>query len=141
MSEANAKKDELTATSDKLSTKIAQLKAASAKLKEESATLQNELAQMAQAKAEADKLRAEENAAYKTNSAELKQGIDGVQKALKVLKDYYAQDAAHGSAGGAGSGIISLLEVAQSDFEKDLSEMTAIEDAAAREYEQQTKEE
>merc|ERR1711865_381320 len=116
------------------STKIAQEKAASAKLKEESATLQNELAGMASAKAEADKLRSEENAAFKTNSAEMKQGIDGVQKALKVLKDYYAKDAAHGSAGGAGSGIIGLLEVCESDFTKGLTEMTAEEDSAAADY-------
>jgi len=134
MSETTAKKDELTAQSDKLSTKVAQNKAASAKLKEESATLQNELAQMASAKAEADKLRSEENAAFKTNSAEMKQGIDGVQKALKVLKDYYAQDAAHGSAGGAGSGIIGLLEVCESDFTKGLTEMTAEEESAAADY-------
>jgi len=133
-SETTAKKDELTAESDKLSTKVAQNKAASAKLKEESATLQNELAQMASAKAEADKLRSEENAAFKTNSAEMKQGIDGVQKALKVLKDYYAQDAAHGSAGGAGSGIIGLLEVCESDFTKGLTEMTAEEESAAADY-------
>merc|ERR1719449_421674 len=57
MSEATAKKDDLTAESDKLSTKIAQDKAASAKLKEQVATLQGELASMAKAKAEADKLR------------------------------------------------------------------------------------
>merc|ERR1719401_1214556 len=44
MSEATAKKDELSAESDKLSTKIAQEKAASAKLKEAVATLQKELA-------------------------------------------------------------------------------------------------
>jgi len=134
MSETNAKKDELTATSDKLSTKIAQLKADSAKLKEESATLQNELAQMASAKAEADKLRSEENAAYKTNSAEMKQGIDGVQKALKVLKEYYAADAAHGAAAGAGSSIIGLLEVCESDFTKGLTEMTAEEESAAADH-------
>merc|ERR1719333_1271445 len=53
LSEANAKKDELTATSDKLSTKIAQKKAASTKLKEEVATLQQELASMAKSKGEA----------------------------------------------------------------------------------------
>ena len=109
MAATNAKKDELTALSDKLSTKIAQDKAGSAKLKEESATLQKELAAMASAKAEADQLRSAENAAFKTNSAEMKQGIEGVTMAIKVLKDYYAKDAAHGSAGGAGSGIISLL--------------------------------
>merc|ERR1740127_195680 len=72
MSEATAKKDDLTAQSDKLSTKIAQNKAASTKLKEEVATLQQELASMAKAKAEADKLRSEEHAAYENNSAEMK---------------------------------------------------------------------
>merc|ERR1740127_241142 len=69
MSEATAKKEDLTAQSDKLSTKIAQNKAASAKLKEAVATLQQELASMAKAKAEADKLRAEEKAAFEKNSA------------------------------------------------------------------------
>merc|ERR1719310_1998410 len=135
ISEATAKKDDLTAESDKLSTKIAQDKAASAKLKEEVATLQNELASMAKAKAEADKLRAEENAAFKKNSAELEMGINGVKKALSVLKEYYAKDSAHGSAEGAGSGIIGLLEVCESDFTKGLTEMTATEETAAADYE------
>merc|ERR1719218_308945 len=136
MSETTAKKDELQAESDKLSTKIAQNKAASAKLKEEVATLQNELAGMAKAKAEADKLRSEEKAAFEKNSAEMQQGIDGVKMALKVLKEYYAKaaDASHGAAEGAGSGIISLLEVCESDFTKGLTEMTAEEDSAAADY-------
>merc|ERR1719389_1290181 len=98
MGEANAKKDDLTAESEKLSTKIAQDKAASTKLKEEVATLQKELAEMAKAKAEADKLRAEEKATYEKNSAEMKMGIEGVKKALSVLKEYYAKDSSHGSA-------------------------------------------
>merc|ERR1719482_2633524 len=102
MSAANAKKDDLTAESDKLNTKIAQDKASSSKLKREVATLQNELASMATAKAEADGMREEENAAYKKNSAEMELGIEGVKKALKVLRDYYAQDASHGAAEGAG---------------------------------------
>jgi len=140
MSETTAKKDDLTAESDKLSTKIAQDKASSAKLKGEVATLQNELAGMAKAKAEADKLRADENASYKTNSAEMSQGITGVQTALKVLKEYYAQDASHGSSGGAGSGIIGLLEVCESDFTKGLTEMTAAEETAAAGYEAYVKE-
>merc|ERR1719316_1739 len=122
MSEATAKKEDLIAQSDKLSTKIAQNKAASTKLKEAVATLQEELASMAKAKAEADKLRAEENASYKKNSAEMKMGIEGVKKALSVLKEYYAKDSAHGAAEGAGSGIIGLLEVCESDFTKGLTE-------------------
>merc|ERR1719420_1187945 len=141
MSEATAKKEDLTAESDKLSTKIAQDKASSANLKQEVATLQNELASMAKAKAEADNLRAEEKAAFDKNSAEMKQGIKGVQMALKVLKDYYAKaDKGHSSADGAGSGIIGLLEVCESDFTKGLTEMTAAEDTAAAEYEAYSKE-
>merc|ERR1719243_449757 len=140
MSETTAKKDELTAESDKLSTKIAQDKAASAKLKEEVATLQKELADMAKAKAEADQLRADEKATFEKNSAEMKMGIEGVKKALGVLKEYYAKDDSHGAAEGAGSGIIGLLEVAESDFTKGLTEMTAAEETAASDYEAYSKE-
>jgi len=137
---ATAKKDDLTAESDKLSTKIAQDKSASAKLKGEVATLQSELAAMASAKAEADKLRATEKAAYDKNSAEMEMGITGVKKALQVLKDYYAQnDKSHSSADGAGSGIIGLLEVCESDFTKGLTEMTAEEQTAAAEYKSYSK--
>merc|ERR1719373_1190375 len=134
-SEATAKKDELTAESDKLSTKIAQDKASSAKLKEQIAELQKELADMAAAKAEADKLRSEEKTAFQKNSAEMKQGIEGVKMALKVLKEYYAKgDKSHEAAQGAGAGIIGLLEVCESDFTKGLTEMTAEEDSAAADY-------
>merc|ERR1719359_335351 len=92
LGENNAKRDDLTAESNKLSTKIAQDKAASAKLKEEVATLQSELAAMAKARAEADTLRAEEKAAYEKNSAEMAEGIEGVKKALEVLREYYSKD-------------------------------------------------
>merc|ERR1711865_1178410 len=141
MSEATAKKDDLTTENDKLSTKIAQDKSSSAKLKGEVATLQSELATMAKAKAAADKLRSESKTSYEKNSAEMSQGIKGVQMALKVLKDYYASgDKKHASADGAGSGIIGLLEVCESDFSKGLAEMTAEEETAAADYEAYVKE-
>merc|ERR1719487_611010 len=141
LSEANAKKADLTAESDKLSTSIAQKKSASAKLKEEVATLQNELASMAKARAEADKLRQTEKATYEKNSAEMELGIEGVKKALQVLKEYYAKDGKdHGAAEGAGAGIIGLLEVVESDFTKGLTEMTAQEESAQADYEQYSKE-
>jgi len=139
MSETQAKHDDLTTKSGELSTKIDQDKASSKKLKEEVATLQNELAKMAKAKAEAEKLRTEEKAAYDKNSAEMKQGIKGVQLALKVLKEYYAKGD-KGSSEGAGSGIIGLLEVCESDFSKGLAEMTAEEETAVAEYEAYLKE-
>merc|ERR1711939_672590 len=64
----------------------------------------------------------------------MEQGIKGVKMALKVLKEYYAKGDAT-AAEGAGSGIIGLLEVCESDFTKGLTEMTAEEESAAADYE------
>merc|ERR1719486_1678383 len=117
------------------------MSAKSAKLKEEVAELQKELADLAKSQAEMDKLRSEEKAAFDTNSAEMKQGIEGVKMALKVLKDYYAkEDKSHEAADGAASGIIGLLEVCESDFTKGLTEMTAAEETSAANYEAYVKE-
>merc|ERR1719191_2440532 len=69
----------------------------------------------------------------------MKAGIKGVQKALSVLKDYYAKsDKSHAAAGSSSGGIISMLEVVESDFTKDLSEMEAAESSASTEYEKVT---
>merc|ERR1719281_1130161 len=85
-------------------------------------------------------LRTEEKTAFEANSAEMKKGIEGVKLALKVLNEYYAKaDKDHGAAEGAGSGIIGMLEVVESDFTKGLAEMTAAEQSAAAEYDQLTK--
>merc|ERR1719297_17575 len=68
-------------------------------------------------------------------------GIEGVKMALKVLTEYYGSgNKAHAYAEGAGSGIIGLLEVVESDFTKGLAEMTATEENAQAEYEKETKE-
>merc|ERR1719161_1634170 len=112
----------------------------SAKLKEQVATLQRELAEMSSSQAEMDKIRSEEKAVYEKNSAEMERGIEGVKKALGVLKEYYAKDGkSHGAADGAGSSIIGLLEVCESDFTKGLNEMQATEQTAAAEHESYTK--
>jgi len=139
-SETTAKKEDNEAEIEKLTTKIDQMTADSAKLKEEVMALQGELANAARSSAEANKLRTEEKAIFEENKAVLDKGINGLKMALKVLKDYYSKDAAHGSSGGASSGIIGLLEVALSDMEKDLAEITQIEDTAAAEFEKMTKE-
>jgi len=139
-SETTAKRDEKKALVDKLSTKISSMTAKSAKLKEEVATLQKELAELASSQAEMDKIRSEEKAVFTKNSAEMKAGIEGVKKALNVLKDYYAKDGkSHDAAQGAGSGIIGLLEVCESDFTKGLNEMEVAEGTAAADYERVTK--
>merc|ERR1712127_513119 len=140
LAETRAKKEDKTAEIEKLTTKIDQMSARSAKLKEEVAALQKALADLMSSQAEMDKLRDEEKTAYTKNRAELEQGLDGVKLALKVLSDYYDSDASHNAAEGAGSSIIGLLEVAESDLEKELAEVIATEEMAAADYEKETKE-
>merc|ERR1719236_9213 len=68
-------------------------------------------------------------------------GIQGIQQALKVLREYYAQDGkSHVAAEGAGAGIIGLLEVCESDFTKSLAEFVANMANQKAGYESTTKE-
>merc|ERR1719464_1264841 len=140
LSESTAKKDDKTAEISKLSTKIDQMTARSAQLKEEVAGLESALAALAKAGAEMDQMRQQENKDYLKNKADMQQGLEGVKIALKVLREYYAQDKAHAAAEGAGANIIGLLEVVESDFSKGLAEMTAVEESAQAAYESETKE-
>merc|ERR1719265_1007739 len=141
MGETKAKKEELNKEIEGLTTKIDKMTADSAKLKEEVAVLSKELAELAKLQQEMDKIRSEEKAAYDTNKAEMEQGLEGVKLALKVLREYYAQEGGgHEKAAGAGGSIIAMLEVIESDFPKGLAELIATEEAAAAEYEKITKE-
>merc|ERR1719379_23670 len=84
-----------------------------------------------------DSIRAEEKALFDKNSAEMKEGLQGVKLALKILREFYGKGE---GAQGAGSNIIGLIEVIESDFEKLLSEMTADEESAAAQYDKTSKE-
>merc|ERR1719263_1245187 len=159
MAKTEAKKSELEGEISKLTSKIDLAAAKSAGLKEEVKTLQAELATLAKEQAEMDSIRAEEKAAYDTAKAELELGIQGVQKALGVLKDYYQgaafvqsgssfdafmqQPAApkkHTKASGAGGSIIDILEVCESDFSKNLAAEETEEADAIDVYEKTTQE-
>merc|ERR1719191_2404732 len=105
------------------------------KLKEEVAILSKELADLAKSQAEMDKVREEEHDEFVANKAEMEQGLEGIKLALKVLREYYGKaDKGHDAASGSASGIIGLLEVAESDFEKGLADMISEEETAAEEY-------
>lgn len=138
LGESAEKKAEKTATIDKLSTQIDSMSSKSAQLKEQAAKLQKELAGLARSQGEMDQIRAEEKATFKANKAEMEEGITGIKTALKVLRDYYAKDAAHSSADGAGGGIVGMLEVVESDFTKGLSEMTVTEQTSQSEYDKES---
>jgi len=109
-------------------------------LKEEVATLQKELADLAKSQADATRIRGEEKAAFDKNHPEMEQGLKGIKIALKILNDYYAKAADHASSGGAGGGIVGMLEVIESDFTKTITEMVAAEQMAADTFEQDAKE-
>lgn len=139
LSESRAKQTEKTALIDKLSTKIDQMTSRSAQLKEEVAALEKSLAAIAKAQAEADLLRQEEHAAFTANKAEMEQGIEGVETAIKIIREYYSKEGkAHTAADGASGGIVGILQVCLSDFTKGLAEMMTAEDTAATQYAQTT---
>lgn len=126
---------------DKLNTQIDVMVAQSKTLKGETARLEKELGALARNQAEMGKLRQEEKSVYAKNKPELEQGLSGVKNALKVLRDYYAQDSTNsGSADGTAGGIIGMLEVVESDFSKGLAEMQSTEESAAAEYQEATQE-
>jgi chromosome segregation ATPase len=152
MAKTEAKKSDLDDTIAKLTAKIDQAAARSASLKEEVAELQTELAALAKEQAQMDKIRQEEHADYVTAKADLELGLGGVRKALSVLRDYYAADAAmlqqpepprpaaFSKAEGAASSIIGILEVVESDFATNLAKEESEEAEAASAYEKTTQE-
>jgi chromosome segregation ATPase len=158
MSKTEAKKGELSYDTEKLSTKIDQAEATSAGLKEDVKELQAELASLAKLQADMDKNRAGSHADYTKAKEDLETGLSGVRSALGLLRDYYGSSAAsaaamlqaadageqptvpeaHVKATGAGSSIIGILEVVESDFAKNLAIEEKEEGDAESEYEATT---
>jgi len=139
LKEANAKKLEKTTEIDMLSTRIDQQSAKSARLKEEVSVLQNELSKLAKAQADMDKLRIQQKETYTATRAEQMKGLEGVKLAMKLLREYYASDAAHNAASGAGGGIIGLLETIESDMTKTIASLESEEESAAADYDTMTR--
>merc|ERR1719213_1383773 len=149
MAKTQAKKEDLDSTIAKLTSKIDQSAAASAALKEEVVELEKELAALAKMQAEMDKIRAEQLADYTVAKEELTQGLEGVRKALTMLKDYYgsaallqqpAKPAGFVKAEGAGGSIIDILEVCESDFATNLAKEESEESDSVENYEKTTQE-
>jgi len=156
MAKTELKKSELSDDIAKMTAKIDKAASASAELKAEVKALQAELAALTKAQAEMDKLRQEEHAAYTEAKADLELGLKGVRKALGVLREYYGSGSAeaeamlqeagkqpavpekHGKASGAGTSIIGILEVVESDFAKNLATEEMEEDDAQTQYETMT---
>merc|ERR1712241_750869 len=116
MAKTEAKRGELMDDVAKLSAKIDQASSKSVALTEDIKQLEAELAALLKSQSEMDKLRQEQNKDYQAARADLSLGLEGVRKALTVLRDYYANSDAllqqpampesPTKATGAGTGII-----------------------------------
>jgi chromosome segregation ATPase len=158
ISKTEEKKGELDHTIDKLTSKIDTSTAKLTTLKREVKELQAELATLTSEQAEMDKVRRESHADYSEAKTDLEAGLAGVRQALGMLREYYGSAAAaaamiqnaqdmrsmmqqpsepeyHSKASGAGTSIIGLLEVVESDFSKNLSAEEMQEEDAATSYE------
>merc|ERR1719265_1841942 len=130
-----------TATVDKLKTRIDTQTSQSLSLREQVAQLQKELLSIMQTQKEMDRMRKEEHARYKGTKPELVQGIEGIKKALKVLRKYYSQDKEkEPDPTSAGSQIIGILEVVESDISKGIANLDEQEASSQTQYEDKTKE-
>merc|ERR1719235_777243 len=134
-----------------------------AKLEEEIQTLLQEIAELNKALNEATQLRNKEKAENTKTLADANAGLDGVTKAMKILKDFYdnafiqtgenykpprgdasgntvgdlAPDTFSGDFAGnqdAASGIIGQLDVIKSDFEGTIDATKQAEDDADSEF-------
>lgn len=155
MAKTSAKQEELGTEVDRLATKIEKAAATSTRLKEEVSDAQKDLYNLAKTQDEMNKARKDENNAFVAAKSDLEGGIAGLQTALQVLRDYYNKGSAasllqlsgarqpsppagHSAAGGAGGGIIGMLEVVESDFSDSLAKITVEEDTAAATFEERS---
>merc|ERR1719195_1651590 len=148
MAKTEEKRAELDEDVGKLTAKIDKASTKSAGLKDDVRGLQGELAALAKLQAEMDKIRNEQHSDYVEAKADLELGLEGVRKALGVLRDYYGSAAAmlqqpakpelHAKATGAGVSIIDILEVVESDFASNLAKTEREEADAQSEYDKVT---
>jgi len=119
-------------------------------LAEEVQVLSSELAEIDAATAEATAIRMEEKATFTKAAKDFSESQEACAAAIEVLRAYYESGsfvqvsattrAMSKMRAKDSSGIIGMLEVAESDFSRLLSEAKAVEEASADEYEKMVNE-
>merc|ERR1719159_1715649 len=135
---------------DKYSARIDNARSTIAELEEAVKSLEGEIAEMDAAEAEASKIRSEEHEDFLKASKDFDDSAKAVAAAIQVLKSYYEgafiqlaskttlkSKAKKSDVGGT---IISILEVAESDFNTLLAEANTAEEAAAAAFASLTQE-
>merc|ERR1719375_2419404 len=157
LSTNQATRDEKTSMVAELTATAEEKTAQSAKLASEISTLESEIKDIDAAVSEATEIRNAEHEKNTATVADAKEAIDAVSRATKVLKDFYAKaagatalvqqrqrgpeddvpetfgDEPFTGTGGEG-GILGMLEVILSDFERLESETSSSETESKKEY-------
>merc|ERR1719272_414385 len=136
---------EKTSAVESLTAEIDELQASIAKLTEQIGQLTQAVAELDAAVAKATKLREEEKAKNAETVSDAKEAQKAVDQALGVLKDFYEKagdatalvqqqptapevfDKPYKGMGGASGGVVGMLEVIMSDFERLESDTKAAE--------------
>jgi len=118
-----------------------------AHLKEDISSLAQEIAATSKSQQEMEQNRVAEHQEYLSAKKDYEDGVEGIQMAIKVLREYYGGSSeflqqpavgTHSKSEGGGGGIIAVLEVAESDFSKNLAEVEADERESQEVFERQT---
>merc|ERR1719428_2652342 len=125
-------KTELVVT---LTAEIDELTSSIAMLTEQITELTQAVSEIDAAVAKATSIRDAEKAKNTETISDAQQAGEAVAKALGVLQEFYAKAGDQGMGGEAG-GVISRLEVIQSDFARLEAETKAAEEISAKEYDQ-----
>jgi len=144
MGKSTASIEEKTAKIAKYQSRLDTASATIGELTEAVKTLESEIGEIDTSMAEATKIRTTENVDNTKAIKEFSESADAVTRAMGVLKSYYegaliqtnaqtkSKQPSFGSAkSDTGSSIISVLEVAESDFTRLLAETETAEDAGA----------
>jgi len=159
MSDAKQKREYAAEKIESLNSEMAELEARRDKLIEDLDVLGKELAELDEKQEVASKMRKEESAENEATVKEAKAGLDAVKEAIDILDKFYktaakeevklelvqgpeddAPDAgfddgeAYTGAQGSAGGVLGMMDVIQSDFERTLKVTNSAEKEAATEY-------
>jgi len=157
--DAKQKRDYAVEEVAQLNAQMAELEAVRDKLAEEIETLVIEIASLVEQQETATKLRKQENAENESTVMEAGAGLDAVKEAMDILDKFYKTAAkedvdlglmqgplddmpdagfdageAYTGAGAESGGILGMLDVIKSDFERTIKETNKAEKSAAKEY-------
>merc|ERR1719399_1278768 len=139
--ESTASKEDKEGKLGKVNARLEKAESSTATLTEEVTALSKEVAENDAAMKEATEIRQKEKAAFVLVEKDLSECQEACAAATEVLREYYegaslvqVGSKTHDAAEGDGSGILGMLEVAESDFATALAEARTVESTAQSEY-------